>query len=260
MQQMQAANSVSSKLELPNNPNEYAASHQQNSRAKQQHLAGSAGSAQVAQLRSQSSAVSADANGNVNGNGNNANGSPAQLQTDNPTSGSSSNANSNGNSNSNLNANNNLINSAASQNLAGQNANQNPNNVNGNLPKEDGGKLTDSFDESFPAKDELEDEDEDEFNEWSDAPRPHNFDDNAYWIESNKIKYSSAGHEPIKQPTGDHLGQGAQSSYTAVSQQGSSQLKKPTSSYNNNKHSSTSPDFESTNTFCRLKFQRCIGF
>lgn len=254
-QQMQAANSVSSKLELPNanNPNEYAASHpashpaSHHSRSKQQLPASAAsGNVQVAQLRSQSSmAVSADANGNSN-----ANGSPAQLQGDNPNGSTGSGGNSNGN---NLNHINN--NGAASQNTnQNSNPNGNPNNNTGGslTTKEDGGKPIDGF------EDELDDEDEDEFNEWSEAPRPQNFDDNQYWIESNKIKYASAsGQEPVKQPPGDHLGQGAQSSYTAVSQQGSIQQKKPaaaasstvsssSSSYNNNKHTSTSPDFEST--------------
>lgn len=290
-QQIQAANSVSSKLELPNNPNEYAASahaarpKQQQQQNQHQHLAaGSTGNAQVAQLRSQTSMADANsngntnanmANGNVNSNGNSNTNSNANMvnsspaQADNPSNSGNSNNNNpsaagqnpNSNLNSNLNQNSNPnSNQNLNQNL-NPTANQNANNAN--LPKEDAGKLMDApFEpDAFPAKDELEDEDEDEFNEWSDAPRPHNFDDNSYYIESNKIKYSSVGgQEPIKQPLGDH--QSSQSSYASVSQQGNIPQKKPavvssssssSSSYNANQYTSTSspPDFESTPTLTR---------
>lgn len=135
-------------------------------------------------------------------------------------------------------------------NLNNQNAIDNQNgNLNSNLnsqPKEETKSVnSNEFEDNFhlPTKDELDDDDE-EFGEWSEAPRPHNFDENQYYIESNKIKYSSAanGHEPIKQA--DHLGQySINQQQSTNNQQNSSNQKKPsTFKYS---ASNTSPDFES---------------
>lgn len=134
------------------------------------------------------------------------------------------------------------VNNQSNQNVnpnTNLNSNSNENNLTNEQqhPKEE--KITSSeFDDnnfSLPTKDDdLEDDEEDDFTEHSDAPRPANFDENQYYIESNKIKYSSS-REPIKQNDSQ-----AQSTNQSSNQNSSNQKKA-----NKFVGSNTSSDFES---------------